>query len=182
MKSNLVIRLADEFDLNPVIALRIAAEEWLHASGADQWRNRERGIQNIEEGIQSGKTFVVVESTDRNAVVATITLSGPDLDWWHHKDNPDDALYLYKFIISNAWRGTGLGNEILDWACGQAGRQGKTYLRLDCWRTNLKLHGYYKSRAFRHIRTESLPGRGSGALFERDAKARTANTQFIFTE
>lgn len=138
----LIIRTAAHADTESIIALRIAAEERLHACGIDQWRDRARGIINIKDGIEAQQTFAIVETLNTNTVVATITLAGPDPDWWHPGDDPDKGLYLYKFIISDSWRGTGLGDEILDWACSQAIINGKQQLRLDCWRTNFKLHDY----------------------------------------
>lgn len=168
------IRLADEHDVESVSALRIEAEDRLHMAGIDQWHNRERGLRNLREGIEAGETFVVTD--DQEEVVATLTLSGPDPDWWHEGDDPEAALYLYKLIIGDAWRGTGLGDELLDWACDQAESQGKRFVRLDCWRTNTALQRYYLARGFRHIRTETAPERGSGALFERPVTTRTAGS------
>lgn len=175
--SVLRIRLANESDLDAVVGLRIAAEERLHAAGIDQWHDRERGIRNLREGIRDGVTSVVTDPSGR--VVATASLAGPDPDWWREEDAPGSALYLYKLIINDDWRGTGLGDEILDWACWRAEEEGKSAVRLDCWRTNTALQEYYKARGFRHVRTESAPGRGSGALFERPVGTRTSTTEYL---
>ncbi|MGI5122822.1 GNAT family N-acetyltransferase [Marinactinospora thermotolerans] len=174
---SLHIRTATDDDLEAVVGLRIAAEERLHAAGIDQWHDRERGIRNLREGIHDGVTSVV--TTPAGEVVATVTLAGPDPDWWHEEDDPESALYLYKLMINDDWRGTGLGDEILDWACQQAQDRGKSSVRLDCWRTNVALQKYYKDRGFRHLRTETAPGRGSGALFEREVGVRTATSRHL---
>lgn len=175
--SILHIRTATESDLDAVVGLRIAAEDRLHAAGIDQWHNRERGLRNLREGIRDGVTSVVTDPAEN--VVATLTLAGPDPDWWRAEDVPDSALYLYKLMISDGWRGTGLGDELLDWACLRAQEENKSSVRLDCWRTNVALQQYYLARGFRHLRTESAPGRGSGALFERDARTMTSTTSHL---
>lgn len=174
---SLHVRTATPDDLDALIKMRVAIEDRLHAAGIDQWHNRDRGIRNLREGVQAGTTHVVVDPA--GTVVATLTLSGPDSDWWRKSDNPDSALYLYKFMITDPWRGSGLGEEMLDWACQQAQKQGKEVVRLDCWRTNTKLHEYYKQRGFYHVRTDIKAGRGSGALFERPAAVRTASTRHL---
>lgn len=51
----------------------------------------------------------------------------------------------------------------------QAARAGKTWLRLDAWRTNTALHDYYRRHGFTDVRIVDLPWRGSGALFQRPA-------------
>ncbi|MFJ9558385.1 GNAT family N-acetyltransferase [Nocardiopsis sp. NPDC101807] len=132
----------------------------------------------MQEGIRDGVTSVVTDPA--GAVVATVTLAGPDPDWWHEDDAPESALYLYKLMINDSWRGTGLGDEILDWACRHAAAEGKSSVRLDCWRTNTALQEYYKARGFRHLRTETAPGRGSGALFEREVDVSTATTEHLY--
>lgn len=173
----LTIRKAMPADIDHVVALRIESETWLHAAGIRQWIDRERGIRNIEDGIHAGTTYVVTD--DGAAVVATLTLNGPDPDFWEDRDDPADALYLYKLMISRNYRGTGLGDELLDWACRQAENRGKRKLRLDCWRENHALRAYYEHRGFRHVRTVVVEGRGSGALYERPAEMRLAGTQRI---
>ncbi|MBV2367127.1 GNAT family N-acetyltransferase [Streptomonospora nanhaiensis] len=164
------IRLAEAADLDALIALRIESETWLHAAGIQQWVDRERGIRNLREGVAAGVTYVV---DDGGTVAATLTLNGPDRDFWTDEDDPENALYLYKFIIGPAHRGTGLGDALLDWACAEAEGRGKALLRLDCWRENKSLQRYYLDRGFHHVRTVQVAGRGSGALFERPADLRT---------
>ena len=66
-----------------------------------------------------------------------------------------------------------LESALLDFAGEQAEAQGKPWVRLDCWRTNTALHAYYLARHFQHLRTVEVPGRGSGALFQRPAAERT---------
>lgn len=160
-----MIRKGTLDDANAVIALRVEAETWLHAAGIQQWVDRARGIRNIRDGLEAGTTYVV--ENDRSEIVASLTLGGPDFDFWTEDDAPSEALYLYKFMIGRGCRGTGLGDRLLEWACDQAREQGRRWLRLDCWRENTALQRYYLNRGFEHVRTVVVPGRGSGALFQR---------------
>lgn len=164
------IRIATPDDVDAVVALRIEAEEWLRSAGINQWVDRARGVRNIREGIAAGTTYVVTD--DAGAVIASLTLAGPDRDFWTSDDDLDSALYLYKFMISRPYRGTGLGDELLDWACEEAARRGRRWLRLDCWRGNTALQRYYLRRGFDHVRTVVVAGRGSGALFQRPVTTR----------
>lgn len=172
----MAIRTATMLDIDAVVALRIEAEDWLHAAGIRQWVDRERGVRDIRRAVAAGATYVVTD--EEGHVVASFALAGPDLDFWTAEDQPSTALYLYKFMISAPYRGSGLGEELLDWACARAEERGKTWLRLDCWRENDALQRYYKLRGFAHVRTVVVPGRGSGALFQRPATLRTATTSF----
>jgi predicted N-acetyltransferase YhbS len=128
----------------------------------------------IKAGIAASTTHVVLD--DHSETVASLTLNGPDPDFWTTADAPDTALYLYKFMIGPKARGTGLGDALLNWACTQAQQHGKAWLRLDCWRTNTRLQTYYARRGFAPLRTVQVPGRNSGALMQRPAELRTANS------
>lgn len=171
------IRPATDDDFDALIELRSYAEAWLRAAGIEQWTDHNRGARVIRAGIQDGTSRVVLN--DQGDVIASLTLAGPDPDFWGPGDQPDSALYLYKFMLGDKARGTGLGDALLDWACQQAQDQGKTWLRLDCWRTNTGLQTYYAKRGFQLIRTMVVPGRNSGALMQRPASLRTVGLHVL---
>jgi len=165
------IRLATSEDLDVLLNLRRYAEGWLRAAGIEQWTDHERGARVIRAGIDDGVTHVVQDQA--GTIVASLTLNGPDPDFWTQADKPETGLYLYKFMIGKQARGTGLGEALLDWACEQAEQRGKRWLRLDCWRTNTSLQAYYARRGFELLRIVELPWRSSGALMQRPAHLHT---------
>jgi hypothetical protein len=67
---------------------------------------------------------------------------------------------------------------MLDWAAARARETGKSWLRLDAWKTNLALHRYYRSQGFALLRVVDLPHRQSGALFQRSTRFARGNRQF----
>jgi ribosomal protein S18 acetylase RimI-like enzyme len=174
------IRTATDTDLDTLIGLRRYAESWLHTASIQQWTDHARGAAVIRAGITDATTRVVLD--DQGAIVASLTLSGPDPDFWTPADDPDSALYLYKFMIGPKGRGTGLGDALLDWACTQAQHRGKTWLRLDCWRTNTRLQAYYARRGFTLLRIVPVPGRDSGALMQRPATLHTSFSPITLQE
>jgi GNAT superfamily N-acetyltransferase len=163
-------RPATADDLDAVIALRTEAEDWLRAAGIEQWTADYHDMARdvLRTAVERGVAWVVV---DGGTVVATVTLNGPDLDFWQPADAPDTGLYLSKMIVARGHAGRGLGAAILNWAAGRAGWAGKEWLRLECRRDNLLLHAYYQAHGFAHLRTVKPPHRRtqSGALFQRAA-------------
>jgi len=159
------IRPAQPDDFKAVFDLRIHAEEWLAAAGIEQWTVRSTGESNIRTHIARRRTFIVDDLDAR--VIATLTLDGGDPQFWTSAELEQPAAYLYKFMVHSDMRGLGLGDVLLNWACDRARQHGAPVLRLDCWKTNTGLHGYYLKRGFRHLDTRHAEGRKSGALFER---------------
>ncbi|MEV6133137.1 GNAT family N-acetyltransferase [Streptomyces violaceusniger] len=166
----MLIRPATVDDTPELMALRVEAEQWLTAAGIDQWTDpttRPLALAKWRQDIQAGRTWVVVNR--RAEVLATVTLGEADTDFWRPEDEPGAALYIYKLITSRAAAGDRLGGRILDWASTRAADQGRKWLRLDVWRTNLSLQSYYEAQGFTHLRTEAPEHRKSGWLGQRVA-------------
>lgn len=164
-----VIRLATASDVPAMVAMRREAEAWLADRGIEQWTSKwiEVGNEKLERATRQRRAWVIDLDGD---VGATVTLGGPDEDLWHIEDGP--ALYLYKMIVARRHANCGIGKIILDWAVDQATRHGYPWLRLDTWPTNAALMDYYQRHGFTHVRTECVPGRDTGALFQRPANRR----------
>ncbi len=125
-------------------------------------------------------TYAVRLAVDDD-VPALVGLRRHAEQWLHTagKERSQPALHLYKFIIRSDHRGTGLGDVLLDWACHRAELAGSLWLRLDCWRDNIRLHDYYLRRGFRYLETRTHPVRMSGAMFERPANVRLATDAHV---
>jgi GNAT superfamily N-acetyltransferase len=165
----MTVREANIRDIKGLMALRREAAAWLQAAGIDQWndpRTAAVALAKWEQDIASGRTHVVEYGED---LAATITLARPDTDFWRPADGLEDAVYVAKLITSRKWAGQALGGRLLDWAGSEAYAQGKSLVRLDCWRTNEALQAFYLSEGFEHVRTEAPPHRLSGWLAQRPA-------------
>lgn len=165
------IRRATSADLDTLMGLRAEAEAWLRAAGIQQWTDdyAEHGHRILRESIKRGVAWLITAPDGSPA--GTVTLNGPDRDFWQPDDAPDDALYVYKMIVARGHDGQGLGDAILNWVSHRTAEAGQSWIRLDCRRDNYRLHAYYKARGFEHVRTVWPPPRptNSGALFQRRA-------------
>jgi GNAT superfamily N-acetyltransferase len=165
-----VIRRATEADVPAMVALRREAEAWLAGRGIEQWTRKWEGIgdEKLRRAARQGRAWIISVRGDAGG---TVSLGGPDEDLWHVEDGP--ALQVYKMIVARRHAGRGLGSLILDWATDQAARHGHPWRRLDTWPANPGRMDYYRAQGFTHVRTERVPGRDTGALFERPADRTT---------
>ncbi|MGH3865544.1 MAG: GNAT family N-acetyltransferase [Pseudonocardiaceae bacterium] len=65
--------------------------------------------------------------------------------------------------------GAELGSALLDWAARRTRQAGKSWLRLDAWKSNPALHQYYLDRGFTLVRIDDNPADPSGVCFQRPA-------------
>jgi predicted N-acetyltransferase YhbS len=90
-------------------------------------------------------------------------------------------MYLHRLIVRRKY--SGIGTDVIEWACKRAGELGNDWVRIDVWTDNIGLHQYYEQRGFRHVRTLDLSDYPSGALFQRKATdRREARTDAVITE
>ena len=79
-------------------------------------------------------------------------------------------MYLHRLIVRRKY--SGLGTDVIEWACKRAGELGNDWVRIDVWTDNIGLHRYYQERGFRHVKTLDPSDYPSGALFQRKATDR----------
>lgn len=172
----MIITRARERDIDTIMRWRAERVRWLDSLGENQW-SIPLPRSSVAATVLAGQTWMVWDAAEP---VATCGLTAyadfedlwkPDRDpeaLWHPGDDPADALYVSKMIVPAAHAGDGLGVEMLGWAAGRAFTAGLTWLRLDAWTTNQRLHDYYRGLGFRHVRT--VASRVSGACFQRPAQ------------
>ncbi|MEU6800348.1 GNAT family N-acetyltransferase [Streptomyces neyagawaensis] len=162
------LRPAAAEDVPALLALRVEAEGWLRTKGTDQWSDPETGERAISKwraSIDEGRAWVVVSESDE--VLATVSRGPVDRDFWTDEDRPETALYLYKLMVARNASGRQLGARVIDWMSRLAALEGRTWVRIDTWRTNNGLHAYYERLGFKHVRTEEPSHRRSGWLAQR---------------
>jgi hypothetical protein len=151
-----------------------AAARWLAECGIEQWPvsftespDRRRKIEGEAE---RGNVFVWY-SLGQPVATATIT-DWQDPDFASGWTDQARAQYVMRFAVSPTGRTIlpGLGTTILEYATYLAEYRGSSVLRLDCNKRNEKLHRYYYERGFNHVGTVDVPGRKSGALWEKRVK------------
>lgn len=174
------LRPASVSDVEALMRLRTEAEQWLRGHGTDQWSDPETGgraIATWRQAIDDGRTWVVLSGD--GATVGTVSRGSVDRDFWTDADQPETGFYLYKLIVSRSTAGMGVGSLVLDWACQVASLEGRRWVRIDCWRTNLKLQRYYENLGFTHVRTETPAHRKSGWLAQRPTSLTLNRSQLL---
>ena len=160
-----VLRRAQSSELDTVMALLRERVEWLREQGSDQWSTWTTWqATKIQPALDEGHVWLLF---DEGRPIGTITVEfRGDADFWTPEECSQPAAYLSKLAIRLDHAGKELGSLLIDWARDYAYRHGCKAVRLDAWKTNVKLQAYYAERGWKHLRTVEVPGRNSGSLFE----------------
>jgi hypothetical protein len=138
---------------------------WLASRRIDQWGLNDPA-RTTEDSIAAGETWLLRYDMTGEAL-ATVTLSTrADRDFWTREEAATPALYMSKQATSIKYAGLGLGEMTCIAARLYAQQRGVGLLRADVWRTNTRLHDYYRGIGADVLRTVQAPGRRSGTLIE----------------
>ncbi|TDD29214.1 hypothetical protein E1218_04930 [Kribbella turkmenica] len=138
---------------------------WLASRRIDQWGLLDP-VRTTEATIAAGETWLLRHDMTAEAL-ATVTLSTrADRDFWTREEAATPALYMSKLATSIKYAGLGLGEMTCIAAWQYARQYGVGRLRADVWRSNTRLHDYYRGIGAEVLRTVQAPGRRSGTLIE----------------
>lgn len=156
----------DSSDRELVHQIRRDAERWLTTKGTDQYQ---RGIDHqavtrrIDRQLDTGEFHGWRVDGE---IVAIIALGEPDPDLWSPAEVAEPQTYIHRLLVADSHHGKGYGAAVLGAVAELARDRDDQWIRLNCWTTNTRLHEYYVSQGFDHVRTVNIPGRMSGALFQ----------------
>ncbi len=134
-------------------------ELWNHARA----KQKESGIppwpaypaELIQTELRNGLHFSARGSDGQLAGCFSLALADP-LIW--AQEEKGDAVYIHRMCAYPAAKGNNLAAHVLSWAYGYAAGAGRKYVRMDTWRDNQRLIGYYVSCGYRHIGERHIIG------------------------
>lgn len=179
LRSTWSIGLADPAtDMTDVQFVLDDVAGWLAGKGIDQWpthfsEDGGRRMVQLRAEAERGHVYLARYGDQPMGTVTVTDWADPDFSaaW---PGGPGDARYVMRLAsrrVARALRepgATNLGALLLNIAGGVTLLENARYLRLDCSRTNTRLHAYYEQAGFRPAGTVRVPGRRSGALFQLD--------------
>jgi predicted GNAT family N-acyltransferase len=153
----MIIRKANEADLDALDALFSEARSTIAALGIDQWQNGYPSPSVIGKDIDEGRAFVVEMDGTVVATFALITDGEPTYDriydgTWLTGDT-DDYVAIHRVAISVARRGSGLSTAVLNYAADVAKSLGRASLRIDTHRGNVVMRRMLEKHGFVHCGT-----------------------------
>lgn len=161
-----VRRALTEADIVEVATMWTRSAQRLRSHGLDQWQYPVKW-ENIRRTVANGTCWLVTDADGRT--IGTITVETTADPYWLPADDPHNAFYIHRMVVDDGFRGAELGSALLDWAARRARNAGRSWLRLDVWKSNPALHQYYVDRGFSFVRIDENPSDPSGVLFQRSA-------------
>lgn len=129
-------------DVDEIVDVLSEAARWLISRRIFQWPDpfpRARVARLVERG-----EFRVARADGETVGVLALLWSDPA--FWG--EQPEDAGYVHALAVRRAWGGRGVGARLLEWAEGEIGAAGRSFLRLDCMAENGALQRYYTGLGF----------------------------------
>ncbi|KAJ0421412.1 hypothetical protein BJY00DRAFT_108705 [Aspergillus carlsbadensis] len=169
MRMSFTMRKAEPSDLEDVLSILHARVDWLRNQGNKQWTTSGSFRHRMTNFITDGHTWVLIDES-QNETVATITVeTEADARYWTETEKQTPALYISKMATAIYRRGERLGKLLLAWSRDLAARMGLEVVRWDAWRTNTRLHDWYRATGARHVRMAGIENPGKNLWIELEA-------------
>jgi GNAT superfamily N-acetyltransferase len=180
----LALGRASERDLSVIVHLIDEAAAWLRTRNTDQWAlpwpSQSARDDRIRADLKEGKTWI---GWDGETAAATITVDPDEHPYWPDQWHKDPAIYVHRLVVSRPYAGVELGAALLDWAAGKGLLEhGATWIRVNAWTTNKRLHEHYESLGFIPCGFCPDDGYPSGAMYQRPTSLSRAMISDLFVE
>jgi GNAT superfamily N-acetyltransferase len=154
--SDLAVTLATPGQAGLVTALLTEASAWLAEQGVEQWPHPfpDRIVRAF---VDRQDTYLAWLD---GGAIGSLAVYWADPTFWG--DQPPDAGYVHRLVITRAAGGRGHGARLLDWAADHVRSRGRQWLRLDCNAENAPLRTFYERLGFRHVDDVEVTGPGAG--------------------
>jgi hypothetical protein len=167
-----IMRKAKSADLDDVLSILHTRVDWLRNKGNQQWTTSGSFRRRMTNFITNGYTWVLVDET-QNETVATITVeTEADARYWTETDKQTPALYISKMATAVHRRGERLGELLIAWSRDLAAQIGLEIVRWDAWRTNVRLHDWYRATGAKYVRMAGVENPGDDLWIELEASGR----------
>ena len=163
--TELLIRKANADEYNIALKLLREAALWLNERHIDYWQGWLNPDNNLKSWIKSGfnhDEFYFVENNGE--IIAMYRLQYDDEFFWGKRN--DRAVYIHSLTTKRKLYGQRLGYQILKIIEGNAKKDNRRFLRLDCGIDNKGLCQYYLNFGFKNKGTIVVNGQRE-ALFEK---------------
>ncbi len=130
--------------------------------GEKMWLNEHLNFETLEEEYPDGLYYL---GCFDNQPAYTAILMFKDIPFWGENSDKEDAVYIHKLAISNAFSGTGASMKMLDDIKEECVRLNKKSMRLDVRANKPKLIAFYERYGFKRVKTDQFYY-GEGHLYE----------------
>lgn len=145
------IEIAKEKDIEDIHDLIIKRCKWFKENNIKQWDMSYAKRYNKDYLKKQINTNLMYIARCNETIVGCMFLKSKDEDYWQD-DKP--SYYIHHLATNTLYKG--IGKSLINFAISKARIDNKEYLRLDCFKSNIKLNNYYKNLGFEN--------RGSGKI------------------
>lgn len=134
------IEIAKENDIEPIHDLIVKRCKWFDENNIKQWdMSYAKRYDKDYFKNQINTNLMYVEKYDET-IAGCMLLKNKDEDCWQ---DYEPSYYIHHLVTDILYKG--IGKSLINFAINKARNDNKENLRLDCFKSNIKLNNYYKN-------------------------------------
>lgn len=140
---NIKIEIAKENDIETIHDLIVKRCKWFDENNIKQWDMSYAKRYDKDYFKNQINTNLMYIAKYDETIAGCMLLKNKDEDYWQD-DEP--SYYIHHLATDILYKG--IGKSLINFAINKARNDNKEYLRLDCFKSNIKLNNYYKNLGF----------------------------------
>lgn len=137
------IEQAQPEDAEKIVEILCEAAAWLEEKGVPLWNRDWITLDKIAPQVEAGMFWLAKIGGESAGCVRYQT---SDEEYWDDVPHADSA-FIHRLAVRRKFAGQSVSKSLIEWAREKAGREGKTYLRLDC-ADRASLRAVYEKQGF----------------------------------
>lgn len=137
------IEIAKEKDIETIHDLIVKRCKWFDENSIKQWDMSYAKRYDKDYFKNQINTNLMYVAKYDETIAGCMLLKNKDEDFWQD-DEP--SYYIHHLATDILYKG--IGKSLINFAINKARNDNKEYLRLDCFKSNIKLNNYYKNLGF----------------------------------
>ncbi len=142
--SKVEITVTPAFDWGTASEILMDVVKWFSNKGEPLWTEEQVSVEGLKASYKNEESFIAYH--DNTPIGCMFLLESDPVCWPEVQDK--SSIFIHKVAVLRNFKGTGVAQEMLQWASGYAQRQGKSWLRLACPADRPKLRQVYDSFGF----------------------------------
>lgn len=140
---NIKIEIAKENDIETIQDLIVKRCKWFDENNIKQWDMSYAKRYDKDYFKNQINTNLMYVGKYDETIAGCMLLKNKDEDYWQD-DEP--SYYIHHLATDILYKG--IGKSLINFAINKARNDNKKYLRLDCFKSNIKLNNHYKNLGF----------------------------------
>ncbi|TQI69245.1 putative N-acetyltransferase YhbS [Gramella sp. Hel_I_59] len=160
-----MIRRAENSDLQEIKKLTEACAEAMIEQGIYQWNEHYPSIEKLQADVETKELFKLVSNSEILGIIVLTPFMDKEYEPINWLSKTENNLYVHRLATHPDHWGSGLGQQLMDFAENLAREENYESVRLDTFSLNKRNHKFYEARGYQSLGNIYFPRQSEAPFY-----------------